>query len=480
MADAGRVRIDDEVGVLVAALARVAGAARPDLGSALARLRAVPAEGGLPRDEMRRIVDDLQVMTGRAASGQGERESEIVERLGTVVCQLVPAADPAGVHRDEVVPALRGLSQSALLAEALPHLEVIEGFAARRRASASDEVRTLRECRRRAEQLEGLAASCVDFIGRAFVDLPEVGQTFSTIRGQLKDSDAATIQNLRVELSGHLARFEQTGLPVHEQKTVIKDVLRALAEQLSAASAGSDEFVDRASAIRARLEACNDLGELRTLQKALVAETAEAARSAATMKSHLTDLSQKVQTSQNQIEQLERKLSETRAAMNLDPLTRVPNRRALDQWVSSTLYDGDGRLERAYCVLVLDLDHFKRVNDTYGHLGGDRVLAEAARRLKLGIREIDFLARYGGEEFVIVLPDCDLRIGGAVADRICRLLAAKPVHHDGHDIAVSTSIGVALVRGHEPFAQVFERADQCVYVAKQSGRNQAVAEDRLP
>ncbi|MCA9560009.1 MAG: diguanylate cyclase, partial [Myxococcales bacterium] len=61
-----------------------------------------------------------------------------------------------------------------------------------------------------------------------------------------------------------------------------------------------------------------------------------------------------------------------------------------------------------------------------------------------------------------VLPDCDLRIGGAVADRMCRLLAAKPVHHDGHDIPVTTSIGVALVRGREPFSEVFERADQCV------------------
>jgi diguanylate cyclase (GGDEF)-like protein len=479
VADAGRVRIDDEVGILVAALARVAGAARPDLGAALARLRAVPAEGGLPRDEMRRIVDELQVMTSGAAFAQAEREGAVVERLGAVICQLVPAADPAGAHRDEVVPALRGLSQSAALDEALPHLEAIEAFATRRRASATDEVRTLRECRRRAEQLEGLAASCVDFIGRAFVDLPEVGETFSTIRIQLKDSDAATIQNLRVELNGHLARFEHTGLPVHEQKTVIKDVLRALAEQLSAASAGSDEFVDRATAIRSRIEACNDLGELRTLQQALMNETAEAARSAASMKSHLTDLSHKVQSSQEQIEQLERKLSETRAAMNLDPLTRVPNRRALDQWVSSRLYDRDGRLERSYCVLVLDLDHFKHVNDTYGHLGGDRVLAEAARRLKLGIREIDFLARYGGEEFVVVLPDCDLRIGGAVADRMCRLLAAKPVHHDGHDIPVTTSIGVALVRGRELFSEVFERADQCVYVAKQSGRNQAVTEERL-
>ena len=209
-----------------------------------------------------------------------------------------------------------------------------------------------------------------------------------------------------------------------------------------------------------------------------MSETAAAAAGAVTMKDKLGELSHTVADSRSQIDRLERALTESRQKMNLDPLTRVPNRRALDGWVGGQLYSGDV-LKRDYTLLVVDLDHFKHVNDTHGHLAGDRVLAETARRLKMGIRDIDFLARYGGEEFVLVLPDCDLRIGTAVAERLCQLVRRKPITHEGTDITVTASIGVGTARAGEAFSVVFERADQCVYIAKDNGRNQAVPETRL-
>jgi diguanylate cyclase len=99
--------------------------------------------------------------------------------------------------------------------------------------------------------------------------------------------------------------------------------------------------------------------------------------------------------------------------------------------------------------------------------------------LLAGIRDKDFLARYGGEEFVIVLPDCALPIAEAVARRLCAILERKPVVHQGVQVVVTTSVGVAEAHAGEGFAEVFERADRCVYMAKQSGRNRAVTEKEL-
>ena len=104
---------------------------------------------------------------------------------------------------------------------------------------------------------------------------------------------------------------------------------------------------------------------------------------------------------------------------------------------------------------------------------------ETARRLKMGIRDIDFLARYGGEEFVLALPDCEQDVGQAVAGRLCQLLRRKEVPYEDKKISVTGSVGVATARRGETFEQVFERADQCVYVAKANGRDQAVSEASL-
>jgi diguanylate cyclase len=100
--------------------------------------------------------------------------------------------------------------------------------------------------------------------------------------------------------------------------------------------------------------------------------------------------------------------------------------------------------------------------------------------LQSGIRDKDFLARYGGEEFVIVLPDCALPIAMAVARRLCVLLERKPVVHQGREIGITASIGVAECHAAEPFRDVFSRADRCLYVAKEQGRNRALGEKELP
>ncbi|MCL7999448.1 PleD family two-component system response regulator [Brucella sp. 21LCYQ03] len=160
-----------------------------------------------------------------------------------------------------------------------------------------------------------------------------------------------------------------------------------------------------------------------------------------------------------------------------DSLTGLHNRRYLDTHMPVLLTRATGR-ERPLTVIMIDFDHFKRVNDQYGHDGGDDVLREFAARLRKKIRGMDVMCRYGGEEFAIVLPDTDLAAAAAVAERIRDAVSEEPFLLAGgkHQIAMTISIGIASLRlmGGDTVEALFARTDAALYEAKKKGRNRIV------
>ena len=135
------------------------------------------------------------------------------------------------------------------------------------------------------------------------------------------------------------------------------------------------------------------------------------------------------------------------------------------------------RYSKPLCLLISDIDHFKRFNDTYGHQQGDIVLKESARILKEAVRKIDLAARYGGEEFAVILPETDLENGIAVAERIRRRIEEFQFPGQKEPLHVTVSLGVAQFDPERDTEKKFliERADQALYKAKDSGRNRVVA-----
>lgn len=129
------------------------------------------------------------------------------------------------------------------------------------------------------------------------------------------------------------------------------------------------------------------------------------------------------------------------------------------------------------CVIMADIDHFKSVNDTHGHLAGDGVLKEVANRIKNSLRGFDMVGRYGGEEFLLVLNRADLQTARMVAERIRSRIAATPIDLPEALLDITISMGVAMVGPEEAVNSLVERADRALYNAKENGRNQvAVAE----
>lgn len=164
-----------------------------------------------------------------------------------------------------------------------------------------------------------------------------------------------------------------------------------------------------------------------------------------------------------QHEELKRKAS-------LDTLTRTWNRGAIMELLSAEL----ARAKRGTpcCVVMVDADHFKNVNDTHGHQGGDAVLAEMASRIRAAVREFDAVGRYGGEEFIVVLSNCSLNTGGVVCERTRGFIADVPVMLPGGPLNMTASLGLAAYAPRMDSAeQLISAADSALYRAKGNGRN---------
>ncbi len=179
-----------------------------------------------------------------------------------------------------------------------------------------------------------------------------------------------------------------------------------------------------------------------------------------------TELNQTRSEVQTQRKQLEVLLSEVRT----DPLTGLANRRSLDEDLNRRL-DQWRRNQTPLSFLMLDVDHFKDLNDKYGHPAGDRVLQELARIVDIDLREMDLSARYGGEEFAILLPDTTLEEAGQVAERLRMAIAAGSYEHQGLRLKVTVSVGVTTAMPEDSQQTLLQRADSALYGAKNGGRN---------
>ena len=158
-----------------------------------------------------------------------------------------------------------------------------------------------------------------------------------------------------------------------------------------------------------------------------------------------------------------------------DALTGLYNRRYMESHAGTLVEQASAR-GKPLAVLVLDIDYFKSINDSWGHDAGDDVLREFSIRIKKSIRGIDLACRYGGEEFVVIMPETDMAVATMVAERLRRRIASEPfpIQQGARSIEVTISIGIAALARNEDAATVLKRADQALYRAKRNGRNRVV------
>lgn len=164
-----------------------------------------------------------------------------------------------------------------------------------------------------------------------------------------------------------------------------------------------------------------------------------------------------------------------------DPLTQLPNRRSLMDQLTQEVARVERRSadEHELCVSMLDVDHFKRINDTWGHDAGDAILCRISNELRKIMRQGDFLGRFGGEEFIVILPESTLEAAQRTAERIQNCVANLLFQELPDSERITVSQGLAIYQPGERIETTLKRADEALYIAKQNGRNQIVVSDIL-
>lgn len=184
----------------------------------------------------------------------------------------------------------------------------------------------------------------------------------------------------------------------------------------------------------------------------------------------IEQLAQRMESMEAEATELKSSLEAQRIEALRDALTEMPNRAAYDEQIERE-FSRWRRHGRPLSICVVDIDHFKHINDTLGHLRGDKVLKLVAREISRKVRNEDFVARYGGEEFVIIMPETDQQSALAAAEKVRLAVAECPFNFNNERLPVTASFGVASFSEGDEIETCFERADKALYRAKSLGRN---------
>jgi diguanylate cyclase len=290
-----------------------------------------------------------------------------------------------------------------------------------------------------------------------------INQTLAQ-KGSLNEAELDQIYNTYIAASRIGDRIETVNDRVLDEVKQVLDTIDAAAgsaTSYSASLADADE----------KLKGAKDGDSLHAVIERLVQGTKE-------MQLSNTKLEARLSASKQEIEQLQENLEAARTESFTDPLTTLANRKFFDQALAKAMTAATENNE-PLSLLMTDIDHFKKFNDTYGHLTGDQVLRLVAVAVKQNVKGKDVAARYGGEEFVVALPNTALQPAITVADQIRRAVMTKELvkRSTGEKLGrVTISIGVAVLRPDDTAQSLIERADNCLYAAKRNGRNRVICE----
>jgi diguanylate cyclase len=282
--------------------------------------------------------------------------------------------------------------------------------------------------------------------------------------GKLSEADLEHIYETYLSHLKTSDRIDQVGARVVGE---IDDVISLITEALGM-SASYDASLGGASQ---KLSAAESRDQIKSIVETLAQSTREMRESNKALENRLSQ-------SKTEISSLQHSLEAIRAESLTDPLTGLGNRKYFDRSVEMAVQESLASGE-PLSLLMLDIDHFKSFNDTYGHLTGDQVLRLVGMSLKQAIKGQDITARYGGEEFAVVLPNTALRPALTVADNIRRAVMSKELRKKstGEILGrVTISVGVSMLKPDDDTHSLIERADGCLYAAKRNGRNRAICE----
>ena len=333
----------------------------------------------------------------------------------------------------------------------------------------------------------------VDFPQQLMTDADDIRQCLSSIEAP------ADLTTALVQIANLIERTQQTLETEIERLTKFLATLSERLENLDTLLASSisirdqsiesqdqlkQDFADQVNVLRDNINSNDDAHEIREIISSRLEKLSthlsdylaqEGERQQQTTAQSL-EMQKMVSALESKTEKLHRDLEQQREQLRIDPLTKIFNRSGYTSILRDSInaFQKSGRI---FSIAVFDIDHFKKINDQFGHLAGDKVLINLARQTTKELRNSDSLCRYGGEEFVIVMPDTNAREAFQAAEKLRQNIENYHFHHGDITVPVTISCGAAQFHKTDDAESIFERADKALYRAKASGRNCSVQAD---
>jgi diguanylate cyclase len=260
-----------------------------------------------------------------------------------------------------------------------------------------------------------------------------------------------------------------------QARDALKAMINRMLSELGELGAHTGRFHESVGRYADVIEQADSLESLAGVVREMVEESRSVQALVSGTQQRLNDEHTRATELARRVEELEVELRRLSDEVSTDPLTQIANRRGLMQAFEAER----ARLERAagdggeafLCVGLLDIDNFKKLNDSLGHAAGDVALKSLSAHVRASLRPVDAVARFGGEEFVVLLPGTPVEEGQQALTRLQRALSASLFMHDGREVFVTFSAGVTAYRLGESIEQALDRADEALYEAKRTGKN---------
>ncbi|MCX8004737.1 MAG: GGDEF domain-containing protein [Burkholderiaceae bacterium] len=287
------------------------------------------------------------------------------------------------------------------------------------------------------------------------------------LRGPLSSHGLARAES---DLSAVIARQGQARRGLAEAKVGVRELLATLIERIGAMGVSTGRFYEQVDGYQRKLAGADGPAALAAIVEGLLADTQAMRGEISASRAQLAAAKQKVEAYQARVRELERELSQVAALVQKDPLTQVLNRRGFEEAFRVETARAV-RYEAPLALALLDLDDFKKLNDSLGHVAGDRALVHFAQTLQATLRPTDLIARLGGEEFAVLLPATEPEEARQALERVREQLARTPLPFEGSEARLAFSAGVAAWRRDEPLEDLLHRADRALYTAKRAGKD---------
>jgi len=306
----------------------------------------------------------------------------------------------------------------------------------------------------------------------------------SWLRGQIESVqaliagplDQRALEDATRSLKDVIYKQGQLKHSLSDVKLTVKNMMMTFIDRLGQVAATTGDFHEKIGGYSDKISRAENITELNSILDEVLKETRIVQNEALKARDKMVLAQQEVHDAEQRIHALEAKLQHMSELVREDQLTGSLNRRGLDDVFERETARADRR-GTPLCIAVLDLDDFKKLNDTYGHIAGDNALKHLVKIVKDTLRSMDVIARFGGEEFLILLPETSIEAATQTMTRLQRELTRHFFLHDNEKVLITFSAGVALRKPNEDQTELVKRADKAMYQAKQTGKNRVVVAD---